>query len=97
MARSIKGVESPVFASKLCHFLLPNIFPVIDHAVVDVNGCYFDYWTYCSRQWQGCEEKALLIDIMKKAIGVSVFAQYPFSTKIVELCLIGERQLMVLP
>jgi len=97
LARSIKGVDSPVFASKLCHFLMPNIYPVIDHAVVGVNGSYAEYWALCARLWAECEEKAALVETVKTAIGDSVFDRYPFSTKIVELSLIGERQSTPLP
>ena len=36
VAAEIKPVKSPVFASKLCHFLCPSIFPVFDNTLA---GC----------------------------------------------------------
>lgn len=91
LSTSIKGVKSPVFASKLCHFLLPNCFPVIDHAVIGVRHSYPDYWCFCQSLWAACTEKHELIQQLRAAIGEPVVSHYPYATKIVELCLIGSR------
>jgi hypothetical protein len=29
--KPMKGLASPVFTSKFCHFLLPKVFPVVDN------------------------------------------------------------------
>lgn len=101
-ARLIKGVQSPVFPSKLCHFILPNLYPVIDRAVIGLDSSYQAYWRYCQHQWLSCTARNDLIDRLKKVIvegtmprqgapAGEVAAQYPWSTKITELCLIGSR------
>ena len=37
VAKEIKAVPSPVFASKFCHFMLPAIYPIVDNEVL--GGC----------------------------------------------------------
>lgn len=93
IAFAIKGVNSPVFASKLCHFILPELFPVIDQEVVGVNASTYEtYWRYCKEEWDQCQVKGSLIERLSTAIGGVPTLNYPFSTKIVELCLIGYRR-----
>jgi hypothetical protein len=90
LAYGIKS--SPVFAGKMCHFLLPNLFVVMDNWAVDA----FDYEIY----WRGVRDawrsfpnqnaaKTMLID----AIGptATLHARYPIETKIIELCHIGHK------
>ncbi len=97
VASSIKNVSSPVFGSKLCHFLLPNAFPVIDNEAIGLNRTYADYWDYCKTQWVNCGEKQELINNLRQKIQEKVQGKvveyYPWSTKLTELCIIGNKLL----
>jgi hypothetical protein len=92
VAFDIKGAYSPVFGSKLCHFILPNAFPVIDRDVIGVaSRAYYDYWQFCKMQWTGCSEREALQQKLEQTIGKAAYAEYPYTTKITELCIIGSR------
>lgn len=92
VAHSIKDVVPPVFASKLCHFILPAAYPVIDG---DAVGLLFDgyqsYWTACQGAWAACQEREALVEVLRRAIGPSPALDYPWGPKITELCLIGSK------
>jgi hypothetical protein len=50
-AAEIKDVRSPVFTSKFCHFLLPQVFPVVDRrAMGNPFATYELYFKVCSRR-----------------------------------------------
>ncbi len=82
---------SPVFGSKLCHFILPNAFPVIDQEVVGVRGEYREYWNKCRDYWIDCRIKETLKTYLRDEFRIKATAEYPFSTKITELCIIGAK------
>jgi hypothetical protein len=87
----IKDVARPVFASKLCHFLLPSIFPVIDNEYIGLNGDYADYWRSCRRLWATTDE-GLRVELkteLGKFVPLENADGYPWATKIVEICLSG--------
>ena len=88
-AASIKNVASPVFGSKLCHFIFPSAFPVVDREFVGIRGGYEVHWFCCKAHWIECEEKEELMEILKRAINPPILPGYPWATKITELCLIG--------
>jgi len=88
-AKSIKNVDSPVFASKLCHFIIPNAFPIIDgEAIGFQNNDYARYWDFCQRQWLHCQAKEKLQSRLRMLIGQQAVDCYPWSTKLTELCII---------
>ncbi len=92
VAFAIKAANSPVFGSKLCHFILPNAFPVIDRDVIGVDSrAYYEYWQFCKAQWSECTEREALQQTLQRTIGEAVHAAYPYSTKVTELCIIGSR------
>jgi hypothetical protein len=92
IAHSIKGVKPPVFGSKLCHFLIPEAFPVIDGDAVGLRGYdYMQYWQYCQEQWEACDDKEDLTEQLRVAINHPVSNNYPWGPKITEICLIGQR------
>lgn len=92
VASKIKNVKSPVFASKFCHFLLPNVFPVIDQEVIGINNMtYENYWHFCQTQWLQSNEKTKLTEILKGRIGDTVVDDYPYCTKVTEICIIGSK------
>ena len=86
IASSIKGVYSPVFPSKLCHFILPNFFPVIDNKFIGLNHSYETYWKNCQNAWIACNEKEKLKQLLLVEIGEPVVPTFPWSTKITEIC-----------
>ena len=97
VASKIKNVNSPVFGSKLCHFIMPDAFPVIDRNIIKkakkVIGAsalsYGHYWQFCKSQWVSCAARAQLVQTMQKAIGPNIFVHYPCAAKITELCISG--------
>jgi hypothetical protein len=96
-AEKIKKVKkkSPVFPSKLCHFLFPTIFFVADREAVGiVDMDYFNYWDECKNEWYRSSDNKTLIHILRDHIENSsqfngLFENYPFEIKITELCRIG--------
>jgi len=94
VASSIKKTKypSPVFGSKLCHFILPKVFPVIDREMVGVSGEYREYWINCKEQWMTCTVKQELIMQLQRAMKVQATSDYPWASKIVELCKIGAKR-----
>lgn len=90
-AWDIKGVNSPVFASKLCHFLFPNLFPVADRALINIHkSTYREYWTICKFGWSQCTTRQSLQDELRQNIQSMPIPSYPWSTKITELCYISQ-------
>lgn len=88
--------NSPVFASKLCHFVAPRIFPVIDNEIMGGTPDYGEYWQYIRGRWLATPKAARreMDDYLRKQIknaGGTAIKEYPFPCKIAELCLIGER------
>ena len=84
-----RRIASPVFASKLCHFIFPNVFPVVDNEATG----YFDYeflWRGMKDEWlrfpNRDEAKAVLLGAMENT---SKHELYPIETRIIELCHIG--------
>lgn len=90
VAKDIKGVEGPMFASKLCHFLLPSAFFVFDNTLVKRGWAnYQQYWEDCRTAWMAVGDdsehlKRLLKNNMPSHCTPCV--TYPWPTKITELC-----------
>lgn len=92
-ARAIKGADSPMFASKLCHFLMPRAFPIADQAVLGIGTeDYWHYWQRCADGWRGSAEREALRAELRRAMGVTPIPSYPWAAKITELCQIGSRR-----
>ncbi|MES2464994.1 MAG: hypothetical protein V4671_30885 [Armatimonadota bacterium] len=94
----IKGVKSPVFASKLCHFLLPSFYLPCDQKVLGISRyTYEQYWKQCQKEWQECMDKDPLIARLQEELpdledmGYSCYRCYPWATKLTELCRIGQE------
>jgi len=90
-------VPSNVFSSKLCHFILPTAFVVVDRQVAPgLSLDYGEHWTTCKKAWNAADNKDELEGILAAAIREAptneISVHYPWSTKIVELCLIGSRR-----
>jgi len=82
--------QSPVFASKLCHFMFPDLFIVVDRAVVGLRDPYSTYWQTCSDAWRLAKPNhGLLRGKIDAVIGEAVDQSFPYATKITELCIIG--------
>ncbi len=94
IAIDIKDVGSPVFASKLCHFLIPSAFPVADQDMLGIStgDGYWQYWQRCAEGWRTSGEKEALRGELRSAMSITPFRGYPWATKITELCHSGARQ-----
>jgi hypothetical protein len=86
----IKGGKSPVFACKMCHFLFPKLFVVMDNTATGIFEYEF-YWRGMKDEWGRFRPKAGAHNLLTKAIRSSkpVHAFYPYETKIMDLCHIG--------
>lgn len=92
VAHSIKGSCTPVFGSKLCHFILPDAFPVIDWDFTGVpSSSYRSYWQFCQEQWSSCQDRQPLVDALLACIRSEDADAFPWTTKITELCIAGSR------
>ena len=93
IAQEIKGVESPVFASKLCHFLLPKCYPIIDQTAIGLHGIsYEEYWLQTKSRWTQCSSRRILKEELRRRMSRKPSVGYPWETKIPELCRIGARR-----
>ncbi len=89
VAVQIKGVSSPTFASKLCHFLVPGAYFVFDGILVKRGWSdYRQYWEGCRAEWLKQSGKQALKDTLKRNMPYNSIpcATYPWPTKITELC-----------
>jgi hypothetical protein len=84
--------NSQVFASKMCHFLFPNLFIVMDNVAIDVSE-YEVYWRGMRDAWLSFAEKNAAKQILRDVIepGQVLHPRYPFDTKIIELSHIGQK------
>ena len=90
--------ESFVFASKLCHFILPKVFPTYDKGALQFpRPSYEAYWQYCQEQWKNCTDKKELKQLLRQKImqnpdiKASYLKEYPWVAKITELCIMGRK------
>jgi hypothetical protein len=80
---------SPVFASKMCHFIFPKVFPVIDNLATGIFDYEF-YWRGMKDEWQRFSEKTKAVARLRSVIdSPQIHEHYPFETKIIELSHIG--------
>lgn len=87
LAQEIKNIDSPVFASKMCHFILPGCYFPVDGQFTGLGQPYKSRWLKAQRAWSDCSDKGNLIELLKKEIGEGVIAEYPWATKITEMCI----------
>jgi len=88
---------SAVFTSKFCHFLMPQIFPVVDNeALGNAWPSYEKYFRFVQTEWAQTpietrtELRSALTSLIESG-GGEVCEGFPFATKIVELRLMGRR------
>jgi hypothetical protein len=94
----LKGVASPVFTSKFCHFLLPKVFPVVDNAAM--GNRWPDYATYfqvVQNEWAATSPNlqtafTAAVTAQVQSTGQALSPDFPIVNKAVELCLIGRWQ-----
>ena len=92
VAHSIKGSATPVFGSKLCHFILPDMFPVIDWDLIGVSSPeYRPYWQLCRQEWSACPNQSELIEEVSPRVAGEYAPVFPWATKITELCIAGDK------
>jgi hypothetical protein len=89
--------NSPVFASKFCHFLLPRVFPVVDNEGLGNRWqTYEKYFRHVQVEWASTDraDQTGVINMLTdriKATGASIFPGYPLVNKAVELRLMGRQ------
>lgn len=94
LVAEIKGVTSPVFTSKFCHFLAPRIFPVTDNKLLGLPyPTYEEHFTASRAEWLGTDSATQdeLISLLTHDVGAPLFGSYPMKCKLIELCMIGRR------
>lgn len=85
--------KSPVFGSKLGHFMFPKVFIVMDRLGTEVMP-YDYYWQGMVNEWSLFADKSVAISLLRMEIekqSYTVHSDYPFETKIMELCHIGDK------
>jgi hypothetical protein len=83
-----RRLASPVFPSKMCHFILPRVFPVVDNEATG----FFDYefyWRGMQDEWRRFTESEKAKDRIRKEIGPAIHPLYPLECRIIELSHIG--------
>lgn len=100
VAAAVKPTKSrsPVFPSKFCHFLMPQVFPVYDRTAVGGRWkSYEAYFDAVQSEWAATsqDDRRSLIEMLTAGIlaqpDVELTPEYPFANKVVELRLIGRR------
>ena len=85
---------SAVFASKLGHFIFPKVFIVMDNLGTRVTS-YDRYWGGVVDEWELFAEKNEALRLLRTEIEKhtvdAIHPLYPFETKIMELCHIGDK------
>jgi aspartate aminotransferase len=85
---------STVFASKLGHFIFPKIFIVMDNLGTRVTS-YDRYWPGMVDEWELFADTNEALDLLKTEIEKhtldAIHPLYPYETKIMELCHIGDK------
>jgi len=93
LAYGIKRGNHAVFASKMCHFMFPDLFVVMDHTVTGTFEYEF-YWRGMKAEWSRFAKKPEACWTLTNSIQTNdgIFIGYPCKTKIMELCHIGYNQ-----
>jgi hypothetical protein len=89
---------SPVFAGKMCHFLLPKAFIVMDNIATQASH-YEVYWRGMRDGWHSFKDKPAAMKSLKDSLICEkpIHERYPFETKIMEMCHIGACHLETEP
>ena len=84
--------HSPVFAGKMCHFMFPRLFLVMDNLATSVFDYEF-YWRGMKDEWSRFPAKANARNLLAEAVRTKepLHPLYPFETKIIELSHIGYK------
>ena len=89
--------SSPVFRSKVAHWIMPRLYPVADQEVLGISGSYESYWKATQEAWVAIsqvEREAMaerLRTHIESAFHSQLWDRYPIEVKIVELCRMGRR------
>ena len=89
--------HSPVFRSKVAHWIMPRLYPVADQEVLGISGSYESYWKATQEAWVAIsqvEREAMVEGLGAQIESVShavMYERYPVEVKIVELCRMGRR------
>ncbi|MHB8109196.1 MAG: hypothetical protein ACYDHW_04085 [Syntrophorhabdaceae bacterium] len=91
---NIKASNSPVFPSKLGHFIFPRLFIVMDNKATGAYN-YQICWHSMKESWNDFDDKKEARDILAEEITKyslkNIHPYYPFEIKIFELCSIANN------
>lgn len=90
LACDIKPVKSPVFPSKMCHFLFPRLFIPMDNLATGVLDYEF-WWRGMKDEWSRFKDKDDAVEILTNALGAPLHPLYPLETKMMEISQIGHN------
>lgn len=89
--------NSPVFRSKVSHWIAPRLFPVSDNEFLGAYTSYERYWKGVHSLWGAIpeNERQWMVDFLRQEIlRHSIFPvhpNYPFEVKLIELAMAGRR------
>jgi hypothetical protein len=90
----IKCSSSPVFPSKLGHFIFPRLFLILDNEATNVQR-YDLYWTAMCQAWlhfhQRDDAKRILRTHIEMHASRPLHEAFPLGIKTIELCSIGRK------
>ena len=90
--KAIKDVASPVFTSKLCHFLAPRLFPVVDNeGMGNPFDTYEEYYCTAKALWVDTDNSVqrVLVRRLVEEVGEPLSEMFPAKCKLIELHYIG--------
>ncbi len=92
---AVAGAIKPgslVFATKMCHFLFPKLFIVMDNQLTEVFEYEF-YWRGMKEEWSRFSEKGQALRILTDSIETNRAPHrlYPWETKLMELSHAGYK------
>jgi hypothetical protein len=84
--------SKPVFAGKMCHFMFPKIFIVMDNLATQVFDYEF-YWRGMKDEWTRFSQQEAAKTTIAETINAirPIHELYPLETKIMELSHIGYK------
>jgi hypothetical protein len=87
---SVLAAALSSFACKMCHFMFPKVFAVMDSTATGIFEYEF-YWRGMKDEWSRFTKKSQACSIVTKAITSKkpICSLYPYETKIMELCHVG--------
>ena len=90
LASRIKPGKSPVLSCKMCHFLFPKLFVVVDNTATGLFE-YELYWRGMKEEWSRFAQRGSALNLLVGTMQNTrpIHPLYPYETKMMDLCHIG--------